>query len=68
MVGTNTTDPLAGSGTALATIQAAEGHEGRHLHLRRSTGDYAASDPDTLDSDSVLGRFVTLHVAQLAKG
>jgi len=28
-------------------------------------GDYAASDPDTLDSDSVLGRMVTLHVAQL---
>jgi serine protease AprX len=28
-------------------------------------GDYAASDPDTLDSDSVLGRSVTLHVAQL---
>jgi serine protease AprX len=31
-------------------------------------GDYAASDPDTLDSDSALGRMVTLHVAQLVKG
>ena len=29
------------------------------------TGDYAASDPDTLDSDSVNGRVVFLQVAQL---
>lgn len=32
------------------------------------SGDYAASDPDTLDSDSVLGRMVTLHVAQVSQG
>ncbi len=31
-------------------------------------GDYAASDPDTLDSDSALGRMVTCTLAQLAKG
>jgi hypothetical protein len=31
-------------------------------------GNSAASDPDTIDSDSALGRMVTLHVAQLAKG
>jgi serine protease AprX len=30
------------------------------------SGDYAASDPDTLDSDSVNGRVVFLQVAQLA--
>ena len=30
-------------------------------------GNYAASDPDTLDSDSVSGRMVTLQVAQLVK-
>jgi serine protease AprX len=29
------------------------------------SGTYAASDPDTLDSDSALGRMVTLQVAQL---
>jgi hypothetical protein len=28
---------------------------------------YAASDPDTLDSDSLLGRMVTLQVAQLVR-
>ena len=31
-------------------------------------GNYAVSDPDSLDSDSVGGRMVTLHVAQLQKG
>ena len=31
-------------------------------------GNYAASDPDTLDSESLLGRMVTLQVAQVAKG
>jgi hypothetical protein len=29
------------------------------------SGVYAASDPDTLDSDSLLGRVVALSVAQL---
>ena len=28
----------------------------------------AASDPDTLDSDSALGRMVTLQVAQVIAG
>jgi serine protease AprX len=32
------------------------------------SGTYAASDPDTLDSDSLLGRVVVLQVAQLTKG
>ena len=31
----------------------------------RVTGDLAVSDPDTLDSESLLGRMVTLQVAQL---
>jgi hypothetical protein len=30
--------------------------------------EYAASDPDTLDSDSLLGRMVTLQVAQATAG
>jgi serine protease AprX len=29
------------------------------------SGDYAASDPDTIDSDSVNGRVVFLQAAQL---
>jgi serine protease AprX len=32
------------------------------------SGAYAASDPDSLDSDSLLGRMVTLQVAQLVAG
>ena len=31
------------------------------------SGEYAASDPDTLDSDSLLGRVVVLQVAQLVR-
>lgn len=30
------------------------------------SGELAASDPDTIDSESLLGRMVSLHVAQLA--
>jgi len=32
------------------------------------SGDLAASDLDTLDSDSALGRMVTLEVARLTAG
>ena len=32
------------------------------------SGEYAAADPDTLDSDSLLGRMVTLQVAQVIAG
>ena len=31
-------------------------------------GQSAASDPDTLDSDSALGRMITLEVAQVVSG
>ena len=31
-------------------------------------GELAVSDPDTLDSESLLGRMVTLQVAQLKDG
>jgi len=33
-----------------------------------ASGELAASDPDTLDSESLLGRTVTLQVAQLVPG
>ncbi|CAI9404970.1 S8 family serine peptidase [Nocardioides sp. T2.26MG-1] len=67
VVGTTTTDPVAGSGTALATVRPSGGLKAG-TYTFEVTGDYAASDPDTVDSDSVLGRFVTLHVAQLRRG
>jgi serine protease AprX len=31
------------------------------------TGDYAVSDPDTIDSDSINGRVVFLQAAQLTR-
>lgn len=64
VVATSTTDPVAGSGTALATVRVAK----PGTYTFKVSGDYAASDPDTIDSDSALGRFVTLHVAQLRRG
>jgi serine protease AprX len=63
-VATTTSDPVAGSGTALATVPVTKAG----TYTFQVSGDYAASDPDTIDSDSALGRFVTLHVAQLRKG
>ncbi|MEP9361481.1 S8 family serine peptidase [Nocardioides sp. CN2-186] len=67
VVATSTNDPVAGSGTALATVALPKGAPAGTYSFH-VTGDYAVSDPDTIDSDSVLGRFVTLHVAQLARG
>ena len=64
MVGTTTESLTAGSGTATAfDLRKCRSPAG--IYTSTSCGDYAASDPDTLDSDSVLGRMVTLHVAQL---
>jgi hypothetical protein len=31
-------------------------------------GEFAASDPDTFDSESLLGRMVTVQVIQLTQG
>ena len=64
VIATTTSDPVAGSGTALATVRLPRGATAG-TYTFEVTGDYAASDPDTVDSDSLLGRFVTLHVAQL---
>jgi serine protease AprX len=61
VVGTTTESATAGSGTATTSVLV----PGPGTYTFDVVGDYAASDPDTLDSDSVLGRSVTLHVAQL---
>jgi serine protease AprX len=70
VLGTTTEAPLLGAGTAFL-----------FLDLRTFTprptpgvlsfdvsGELAASDPDTLDSESLLGRMVTLTVVQLKLG
>ena len=67
VVGTTTESMTAGSGTATALIRLHKADSGPGVYSFAISGDYAASDPDTLDSDSVLGRMVTLQVAQLSK-
>lgn len=64
VVGTSTESFTAGAGTA--TVQVPVTNAGTYTF--DVVGNYAVSDPDTLDSDSVGGRMVTLHVAQLQKG
>ena len=68
VVGTTTESPTAGSGTATALLRLRRLGSGPGTYTFEVSGDYAASDPDTLDSDSVLGRMVTLHVAQVSRG
>ena len=64
VIGTSTESFTAGAGTA--TVQVPVSSAGPYTF--DVVGNYAVSDPDTLDSDSVGGRMVTLHVAQLQKG
>jgi serine protease AprX len=64
IVGSTQESATAGSGTATAQI----GVLVPGTYTFEVQGNYAVSDPDTLDSDSVGGRMVTLHVAQLQKG
>ena len=68
MVGTTTESPTAGSGTATALVDLRKAGSPAGTYTLKVVGDYAASDPDTLDSDSALGRMVVLHLAQLARG
>ncbi len=67
-IGTTTEAPTAGAGTATALVDLAALGLGDGTYTFDVVGNYAASDPDTLDSDSVDGRMVTLHVAQLTQG
>jgi serine protease AprX len=59
-----TTESASGAGTAslLLDLRAAAAHAGEYTF--RVSGELAASDPDTLDSESLLGRVVVLQVAQ----
>jgi serine protease AprX len=71
LLGTTTESLTEGAGTAtvfvdLRTFQNPKVAYGAFTF--DVSGDYAASDPDTLDSDSLLGRMVTLQVAQVTLG
>jgi serine protease AprX len=59
-----TTESASGAGTAslLVDLQAAAAHAGTYTF--QVSGERAVSDPDTLDSESLLGRVVVLQVAQ----
>ncbi len=64
-IGTTTESFTAGAGTASLQVdlKAAKATPGTFSFA--VSGDIAASDPDTLDSESALGRVVVLQVAQL---
>jgi serine protease AprX len=59
-----TTESTSGAGTAslLLDLKAAAAHAGNYTF--QVSGQRAVSDPDTLDSESALGRVVVLQVAQ----
>jgi serine protease AprX len=59
-----TTESASGAGTAslLIDLKAANAHGGTYTF--QVSGELAASDPDTFDSESLLGRVVVLQVAQ----
>lgn len=61
VVGTTETD--VGYALGVATLLLKDVRPG--TYTVDVTGDYAASDPDTIDSDSINGRVVWLQVAQL---
>ncbi|GAB3764413.1 serine protease AprX [Nocardioides ginsengisegetis] len=62
-VGVTTTDLLYTTGIAHVLVKGVK----PGAYTITVTGDYAASDPDTLDSDSVNGRVVFLQAAQLRR-
>ncbi len=69
VLGTTTESFVDGSGTAsllldLGALAPAPVYGGFTFEV---VGTYAASDPDTFDSESLLGRMVTVQVAQLVK-
>jgi len=63
VVGTTTTDVAYATGIAHALVRNIEPGS----YTIDVSGEYAVSDPDTLDSDSVNGRVVFLQAAQLER-
>ena len=62
VLGTSTEAP-SGTGTASALVPV----PGAGAYTVEVSGDYAVSDPDTIDSDSVLGDSITFQAAQLIR-
>ena len=65
VVGTTTASFWAGSSTVFVDLRTMTGLNFSKPWTVEVVGTYAVSDPDTLDSDSALGRKVTLLVAQM---
>ena len=63
MLGTSKTDILYAHGTATLRVPVTQAG----TYKITVSGDYAASDPDTIDSDSVNGRVVWVSAAQLRR-
>ncbi|HYC94038.1 MAG TPA: S8 family serine peptidase [Thermoanaerobaculia bacterium] len=62
-----TTEATTGAGTASVLIDLAAAGAAPGTYTFEVIGQLALSDPDTLDSESLLGRMVTLQVAQVQK-
>ena len=67
VVGTTVEAPILGAGTAYVLVDLAAAGAAIGSWSFDVSGELAASDPDTLDSESALGRMVTLTVVQLAR-
>jgi serine protease AprX len=67
VLGVTTESLTEGAGTASAFIDLTSTTVAYGTFTFEVSGEYAASDPDTLDSDSLLGRVVVLQVAQLVR-
>jgi serine protease AprX len=67
VIGVTTESLTEGAGTASVFIDLAAAGAAFGTFSFDVSGVYAASDPDTLDSDSLLGRVVVLQVAQLTR-
>jgi serine protease AprX len=70
VLGVTTEAPILGAGTAsiLIDLRALSPAAALGAWSFDVSGELAVSDPDTLDSESLLGRMVTLTVVQLASG
>jgi serine protease AprX len=67
-VGVTTEAYILGAGTSSVLIDLGAAGAVRGNWTFHVSGELAASDPDTFDSESLLGRMVTLTVVQLAQG
>ena len=67
VVGTTVEAPILGAGTAYVALDVAGAGAALGTWSFDIRGELAASDPDTIDSESALGRMVTLTVVQLAR-